>query len=72
MATVKERTIEINVRTTTNEELIITFPYSTETLDQTKAATLSSALSGAISNLTTNTYIDTDIIDTVSLNELAS
>lgn len=72
MATVKARTLGIIVQTQQSEEVTMSFPYETQELNTSAAQTLKQTISGMIDNLTTNTYIDTDVTDTMSLNELAS
>lgn len=72
MATAKKRVLEVMATDTNGETINYSFDYNPVyplESDQTAANSLST-LMGAVNGLTTNTYVDTYVTDTFSLNEL--
>lgn len=74
MANAKARKLTVQAVDTAGENIEYTYNYNPAyplESDQTAASKLST-LMGAVNGLTTNTYKDTAVIDTFSLNELAA
>lgn len=72
MATAKKRVLEVMATDVNGEEIYYDFDYdpASDVVTNKTAASNMSTLMGAINNLTTNTYVDTYVTDTFSLNEL--
>ena len=74
MANAKARKLTVQAVNTSGDDIEYSFAYNPAyplESDQTAASNLST-LMGAVNGLTTNTYRDTAVIDTFSLNELAA